>query len=198
MKNKILFLTLVISIHMFSLKGQDVEKSEKWTVAFGYSPLCDFDLSAQLPSEDESFYWSAGSVRLAYKLSQRLSISAGVGARSNKLYLRYDYFPDAYVTRDFVEFPIQLNYSFKRSSKTFKPYIKTALINSFLNSEMHDGPLPYKESDYNILADFGIGTKLGLINKFSAVFEISVGYFLKYQDHNRGYIDSFLGLQYEF
>jgi len=188
---------LTISISQLTLVSQETEKANKWSVSLGYYPFYDFNLSNQVASANDAFYWHSVSGRISYKLSDKFSILSGLSTRKNKIDLQYDLFPNAYVTEVFLELPFQLNYHFPKHSDYFLPYFKMAIINSYLKSSVNE-PISDKHSYYNILSDMGLGTDFKLNNKLSVISEISIGYFLKYQYSNRAYLNGFFGLQYKF
>jgi hypothetical protein len=165
--------------------------------AIGYSPVCNLYTNPLIFNNHE-YYWNSVSGRLMYKLSDRISILASVRTRQNKVFLRYDQYPDAYYRKRFMEFPVQLNYNIHRSSDTFSPYIKIAVINSLLQTRIYEGPTLPSVSEYNFLTDLGIGTSLRIIRSISLVGEISLGYFITYQERDRAYVSGFFGLQYQF
>jgi hypothetical protein len=197
MKTKFALLLFMTIIFLLPLSGQDLNRQKKWSVAFGYSPLCYFNLNNEVTSGGDMFYWIAISGRIYYKFSDRLSILSGVSTRIKKINLHYDLYPNAYLTRVFYEFPIQLNYYFLRPSDPFVPYFKIGFINSYLKSSMVK-PMPYNDSEFNLLFDAGLGTGFQLNKRLLATYEMGLGYFLKYENRNRAFVDMFLGLQYNF
>lgn len=198
MKTKsVQLIIIILIIVIIPIKGQHHEKTSRWSATIGYSPICTFNYSPLVFDKDD-LYSKAVSGRITYRLSTRFSILAGVSTRHKKTYLRYDLFPNAYLTKDYLEFPVQINYMIHKSSDTFFPYIKIAIVSSSLHSRVLDGPIPLKESDFNLLTDVGIGASLRIINPLSVICELSTGYSLTYQFRDRAYISGFLGLQYQF
>jgi hypothetical protein len=212
MRKEVLFFAFLLVISIGAVSGQETNKTRQslWSITIGYAPAYNFNLSKYVYSESDFFYSLGLTARADFKMSNKISFSAGLNIRSKeKDYLVIaptdswnPHSLDAHETRFFLEFPIQMNYHLLNSYKTFDPYLKISVKNIYYNRKMNgkdqDGPISINDNQYNLLADIGFGSNLRISNSFSLVVETNFGYCLIFDWQNRGYLDGLIGLQYRF
>jgi outer membrane protein W len=140
-----------------------------------------------------------------YRLRRHLSLSFGINVNFEKEdYSNSDYNGITYDFRTYsektvlFEFPVQLNYHFRDTSKIFNPYIKLGLRNSFYHRDFVISPenLSYPYTRYFLLMDLGLGSYLKVSNHLSLIYEASIGFGLKYLRSDYVYLEGLIGLRY--
>jgi hypothetical protein len=199
------FISVLIILGITSiLNGQDSKRdSNPWSISFSYSPKLEISRYLQY-SGGQPFYKSFNNM-IDYRLRRHLSLSFGINVNFEKEdYSNSDYNGISYDFRTFsekivlFEFPVQLNYHFRDTSKFFNPYIKLGLRNSFYHRDFVILPenLSYPYTRYFLLMDLGLGSYLKVSNHLSLIYEASVGFGLKYLRSDYVYLEGLIGLRY--
>jgi hypothetical protein len=210
MKKAYLISAILLTFMLTQVSGQDSKSTSKfpWSLSLSYAPKLGFNFNDSYPNTFYEYYPFAIDLRAGKKFTDKFSYNFGINYNRNQDHvsvLIFDGKPtNIKSVANLIELPIQINYHFKGSPKKFDPYTKLSLRNSFLAYKQEDmakagsEPWGYHKSEYCLFLDLGFGANFILNEKFSIVFESSVGYGLVYERSNFGYLEGLLGLRYTF
>jgi hypothetical protein len=206
MKKLLFTLTLLLLSIPFVAKGQEKDKkSYPWSFSFSYSPKINASKYKNNLNSGDYSYFTSFDHKFDHRITKNLAISFGVDF--NKFLLDMNYqssigvVPEIttnYLKTILIEFPMQLNYHFRDTSKVFDPYLKIAYRNVFHyeNIESIAGYYHYELIRYFSFIEVGIGSYLKLSNNFSIIYESSLGFGLNYKSPHYFYIEGLVGIRY--
>lgn len=191
---------------MAGLNGQEAESQDlsKWSVSFSISP--QFEVPKYDSYAGESFLVSFDN-KFNYRFRDHFSLTFGLGfsfKESTNLsivfngisYESENIFEKVYL----FEFPFQMNYHFRKSSKQIDPYFKIALKNScyYYDYESYSPQVQFKTYSikYSVLMDMGIGSYLKITDRISLIYEASIGVGINYYVPDYTYFEGLVGLRY--
>ena len=199
------FISLLIILSIaFSLKGQDSKRDvNPWSISFSYSPK--LEISKSIPFNSNQPFYKSYNNMVDYRFDRHFSLSFGINVNFEKEYYSnsdfdgMNYNITSYSEKIVLfEFPVQLNYHFRDTSKVFNPYLKLGLRNSLYHRDIFISPqnASYPSTRYFLLMDMGLGSYLKLSDRVSLIYEASVGFGLKYLRSDYVYLEGLFGLRY--
>lgn len=206
MKKHLFTLTMLFLSITFIAQGQDKDKSSyPWSFSFSYSPKINASKYKNNLNSGDYSYFTSFDHKFDHRITKNLAISFGVDF--NRFFLDQEYqsfngvyseIRNSYQKTILIEFPMQLNYHFRDTSKVFDPYIKIAYRNAFYyhNIESSYGYDHYELIRYFSFVEVGIGSYLKLSDNFSLIYESSLGYGLNYRSPHYFYIEGLVGIRY--
>lgn len=203
MKRRILLLISILTISTFILSGQDSIRIKPWSISLSYAPR--FEIYRPLNPTD-LIYFKSFEVSINKKISQHLSIGLGINYQNMKKNDHALVFDGDGINKDlfydftYFDFPIQIDYHFFKNHKTFDPYLKASIINSFYHSFFEAIGIDYYFSDtytkYFICLDLGIGGQLKIYKRLSLMCQASLGFGINHYNPQYTFFKSQIGLSY--
>jgi len=203
---KLFILSFILILSSLSyLNGQRLkdQKILPWSFSLSYAPK--FEIPRPLSPNGEMIFKSI-NIMTDKKIKNHFSFSFG---------LDYSQFTDASISLHFdgstpvssmlfrtsyTAFPIQLNYHIRDDSKRLNPFIKTSLRNIYYHDyyrrESSQEYFTSKNDHYYLFCDFGLGSYFKIHDKFSFIFQASVGFGLKYHTPQYTYFEGLAGFRY--
>jgi len=205
-KKYALISILFVLALMVRVEGQDAISQDlsKWSVSFSVSP--QFEVPEYDSFAGESFLVSFDN-KFNYRFKDHFSLTFGLGFSFKKSdYLDINFNGLSYESENIFEkvylfeFPLQLNYHFRKSPKQIDPYFKIGLKNAcyYYDYESYSSQVQFKTYSikYSILLDVGIGSYLRISDRISFIYEASIGVGINYYVPGYIYFEGLAGLSY--
>lgn len=176
----------------------------KWSLSLSYAPK--FEIRMPLNRNSRMFFKSI-NIMTDYRFKKRLSFAFGLDFSQNtesSTSLHFSGYPTpvSYLLfrTSFTEFPIQLNYHLVKDSKKIDPFIKASLRNVYYHSYARritsEVFYTQKSDHFYLFCDIGLGSYLKIKDKFSFIFQASIGFGLLYHTPQYTYFEGLVGLRY--
>jgi hypothetical protein len=198
----IFLITSLININL-SAQEKDIsdgnQKNTVWSVSVAYSPRYSFELD-HFKLQNTLFLSGINFTLDRRVITESVSFSLGTTWYHRSL---ETYYPNKNEIITLMKFPLQVNYHFKRITNKLDPYLKGSFMISYLKYTYTESVWPgnpgiLKAVDYSLFTEFGFGSSMRISKDLSLVLEVSIGYGIVYQLHDRTYIDCQAGIKYSF